>query len=228
MDGGADETLMTLSELTKAANVSVRTVRYYIAEGLLPPPDGAGPGSAYSTGHLDRLRLIQRLKKAFLPLKEIRRRLAGLDDDDVRELLADEGGRHAVIAEDETRYDASLTGVRDYLLMLESRERYRTEPMALHIPSSPAGVVSPAPLAKLDAAPQPARRRGPHAGGVFPARPVAEQAQPEIDPRQHDAAGLWHRIPLGDEAELVISERVYGRHRDRVDWLVRWARKVFA
>jgi hypothetical protein len=38
---------------------------------------------------------------------------------------------------------------------------------------------------------------------------------------------LWHRIPLGDEAELVISDRVYGRHRDRVDWLVRWARKVF-
>ncbi|MDF3038974.1 MAG: hypothetical protein K0Q71_1680, partial [Thermomicrobiales bacterium] len=31
----------------------------------------------------------------------------------------------------------------------------------------------------------------------------------------------------GDEAELVISDRVYGRHRDRVDWLVRWARKVF-
>jgi len=40
--------------------------------------------------------------------------------------------------------------------------------------------------------------------------------------------GLWHRIPLGDEAELVISDRVYERHRDRIDWLVRWARKVFS
>jgi len=39
--------------------------------------------------------------------------------------------------------------------------------------------------------------------------------------------GLWHRIALGDEAELVISDRVYDRHRDRIDWLVRWARKVF-
>jgi hypothetical protein len=38
---------------------------------------------------------------------------------------------------------------------------------------------------------------------------------------------LWHRIALGDEAELVISDRVYDRHRDRIDWLVRWARKVF-
>ncbi|MCD6057876.1 MAG: hypothetical protein K0Q89_1406, partial [Thermomicrobiales bacterium] len=34
-------------------------------------------------------------------------------------------------------------------------------------------------------------------------------------------------ISLGDEAELVISDRVYVRHRDRIDWLVRWARKVF-
>lgn len=52
---------MSLTELTAAADVSVRTVRYYIGEGLLPPPEGAGPGSSYGRGHLDRLRLIQRL-----------------------------------------------------------------------------------------------------------------------------------------------------------------------
>ena len=68
--------------------MSVRTVRYYIAEGLLPPPEGSGPGSSYTQGHLDRLRLIQRLKEAYLPLKEIRRRLSGLSDDEVRSLLA--------------------------------------------------------------------------------------------------------------------------------------------
>ncbi|MBL8128342.1 MAG: MerR family DNA-binding transcriptional regulator, partial [Chloroflexia bacterium] len=34
---------MTLADLTEAADVSTRTVRYYIAEGLLPPPEGAGP-----------------------------------------------------------------------------------------------------------------------------------------------------------------------------------------
>ena len=74
----ADVERLTLGELTAAADVSVRTVRYYIAEGLLPPPEGSGPGSAYTQGHLDRLRLIQRLKEAYLPLKEIRRRLSGL------------------------------------------------------------------------------------------------------------------------------------------------------
>lgn len=40
--------------------------------------------------------------------------------------------------------------------------------------------------------------------------------------------GPWHHIALGDGAELVISTQAYERHRDRVDWLVRWARKVFS
>ena len=25
----------------------------------------------------------------------------------------------------------------------------------------------------------------------------------------------------------MISDRVYSRHKDRIDWLVRWARKVY-
>ncbi|MBA3450493.1 MAG: MerR family transcriptional regulator, partial [Chloroflexia bacterium] len=182
---------MTLAEITEQSNVSVRTVRYYIAEGLLPPPEGAGPGSAYTAAHLDRLRLIQRLKQAFLPLKEIRRRLTGLDDGDVRALLADDEVRRAVIAEDETRYDASLSGAREYLHLLESRECYRTEPLALSIPSASAQAMAAPSPATLDAPPHPARGRGPQAKGVFPARPVSEPAQPENDPRQPDAAGLW-------------------------------------
>ncbi|MCC6705677.1 MAG: MerR family DNA-binding transcriptional regulator, partial [Thermomicrobiales bacterium] len=32
----------SLQELSDAAGVSPRTVRYYIAEGLLPPPEPAG------------------------------------------------------------------------------------------------------------------------------------------------------------------------------------------
>ena len=116
---------LTLGELTAAADVSVRTVRYYIAEGLLPPPEGSGPGSAYSQGHLDRLRLIQRLKEAYLPLKEIRRRLSGLSDDEVRSVLAADDNRAAPVTPSTSGmlYDESLAGARDYLALLESRER---------------------------------------------------------------------------------------------------------
>src|SRR5215216_1290060 len=214
---------LTLSELTAAADVSIRTVRYYIAEGLLPPPEGSGPGSSYTRGHLDRLRVIQRLKEAYLPLKEIRRRLSGLADDEVRSLLAAGGSRTApgTSPTAEMLYDESLAGARDYLALLESREQYRTEPMALQF--SAAAV--PEAVAQTESAPgpQPARSRGPRAA-VTQARTSPEREEPVAS----SGTGLWHRIPLGDDAELVISDQVYERHRDRIDWLVRWARKVFS
>src|SRR5215213_5876775 len=156
---------LTLSELTAAADVSIRTVRYYIAEGLLPPPEGSGPGSSYTRGHLDRLRVIQRLKEAYLPLKQIRRRLSGLADDEVRSLLAAERDQGGPIASptSETLYDESPAGARDYLALLESREQYRTEPMALQIPA--AAPVEDA----LDGSafmPEPARSRRPRAADI--------------------------------------------------------------
>jgi DNA-binding transcriptional MerR regulator len=214
---------LTLSELTAAADVSVRTVRYYIAEGLLPPPDGSGPGSSYTRGHLDRLRLIQRLKEAYLPLKEIRRRLSGLGDDEVRNVLAvgDDQAAPAKPPTSDMLYDASLAGARDYLSLLESGEEYRTEPLALQFSATVPIAAAPA---GSTAGPQPARSRGPRPAGVAQARTSPERNESVASA----GTGLWHRIPLGDEAELVISDRVYERHRDRIDWLVRWARKVFS
>jgi DNA-binding transcriptional MerR regulator len=211
----AGERRLTLGELTEAAGVSVRTVRYYIAEGLLPPPDGAGPASAYGAGHLDRLRLIQRMKDAYLPLKEIRRRLAGLDDEAVRKALAREAALAA--GPEDAQWDASLAGARDYLALMETRQAYRTEPLPLQVDARAV----PAPSAPdPDHGPQPARSKPPRPSGVVPAR-APQRAEEAGEPP------LWHRLRLGDEAELVISDRVYARHRDRVDWLVRWARKVF-
>lgn len=87
MSSRPSESLYNLDELTALAETTPRTVRYYIAEGLLPPAVSAGPRSGYTDAHLDRLRLINRMKEAFLPLREIRHRLAGLDDDAIRETL---------------------------------------------------------------------------------------------------------------------------------------------
>jgi DNA-binding transcriptional MerR regulator len=161
---------LTLGELTSAADVSVRTVRYYIAEGLLPPPERSGPGSAYTQGHLDRLRLIQRLKEAYLPLKEIRRRLSGLSDKEVRSLLAADKNRAATATSplSEMLYDESLAGARDYLALLESPEHYRTEPMALQFAAAAAPVE--AALAESDFRPEPARSRRPRVADTPAAR----------------------------------------------------------
>lgn len=81
--------IKTLSELTQ---VSVRTIRYYLAEGLLPPPpkrgSGSGAGAGYGPGHRDRLRLIRRLQDAHQPLAAIRAQLDQLDDAGVAQALA--------------------------------------------------------------------------------------------------------------------------------------------
>src|SRR3954470_20062828 len=76
----------SLTELAKLAGVSVRTVRYYIAQGLLPSPVQQGPNTRYSDAHLDRLRLIKRLQNAHLPLADIRRQLGTLGADQVATL----------------------------------------------------------------------------------------------------------------------------------------------
>ncbi|MDP9381147.1 MAG: MerR family DNA-binding transcriptional regulator [Chloroflexota bacterium] len=39
--------VMGISELAERAGVSLRTVRYYVSEGLLPPPGGASTCCAW-------------------------------------------------------------------------------------------------------------------------------------------------------------------------------------
>ena len=68
---------MNIAELGAAADVSPRTVRYYVGVGLLPGPANAGRGAKYGEEHLRRLRTIARLKEERLTLTEIRSALEG-------------------------------------------------------------------------------------------------------------------------------------------------------
>jgi DNA-binding transcriptional MerR regulator len=77
-----------IGELAARAGTTVRTVRYYAAQGLLPAPVGAGPRSAYTYEHLVRLGAIRALKARYLPLAEIGRRLAGMSVDEMGALAA--------------------------------------------------------------------------------------------------------------------------------------------
>ncbi len=82
----APETL-TLTELSERAEVTPRTVRYYIQQGLLPAP-GGGPKARYDERHVKLLRLVKDLQRQHLPLSEIRARLESLDDEGIDHLLA--------------------------------------------------------------------------------------------------------------------------------------------
>ena len=80
----------TIADLARLAGLNVRTIRYWIAQGLIPASGESGPGAHYGQGHLDRLTLIKRLQTEYLPNAEIRRRLAPLSDSDVASLVASE------------------------------------------------------------------------------------------------------------------------------------------
>jgi DNA-binding transcriptional MerR regulator len=66
---------MTLQELSEAVGVSARTIRFYIARGLLAGPLKAGRGADYGQEHMERLERIKRLQAEGKTLIEISRRL---------------------------------------------------------------------------------------------------------------------------------------------------------
>lgn len=83
-----EPTTYDLTELADRAGVTVRTIRYYLQQGLLPAPEAQGPSTRYGQGHLDRLRLIRELQKDHQPLAEIRARIEDLPDAEVSRLLS--------------------------------------------------------------------------------------------------------------------------------------------
>ncbi len=78
-----------ISELCERADVTPRTVHFYVQQGLLPPAGSPGPGARYSEGHVSRIRLIRLLQKGHLPLAEIAKRIRGLSDHQVDTLIAE-------------------------------------------------------------------------------------------------------------------------------------------
>ena len=69
------DALYAIGELADLASISRRTVRYYVQEGLLPPPLGLGRGNHYGREHLDRLLQVKALQEAGRSLDEIRQLL---------------------------------------------------------------------------------------------------------------------------------------------------------
>jgi DNA-binding transcriptional MerR regulator len=68
---------MTLAELADASGLPARTIRFYIARGLLDGPVKAGRGAAYTPEHLARLERIKKLQANGRMLSEIGHSLGG-------------------------------------------------------------------------------------------------------------------------------------------------------
>jgi DNA-binding transcriptional MerR regulator len=64
---------MTLAELSEASGLPARTIRFYIARGLLDGPAKAGRAAAYTREHLARLNEIKSLQASGRMLADIAR-----------------------------------------------------------------------------------------------------------------------------------------------------------
>jgi DNA-binding transcriptional MerR regulator len=68
---------MTLAELAEASEIPARTIRFYIARGLVPGPVKGGRGAEYTAGHRSRLEKIKNLQLQGRTLSEIAGTLRG-------------------------------------------------------------------------------------------------------------------------------------------------------
>lgn len=77
-----------IQELVQISGVPRRTIHFYVQQGILPPPDGAGLAARYNADHLARLRLIPVYRAQGLRLDDIRARFRSMHPESLRQQAA--------------------------------------------------------------------------------------------------------------------------------------------
>lgn len=231
-----------LADLARLADVTTRTIRYYVAQGLLPSPETAGPATRYGEGHLARLLLIKRLQREHLPLAGIRVRLERMGDEEVRALL---DATDSVAPDPSQSGQETLSYVR--ALMAKSGVSPRIHAQAAEAPAGYPAAPPPTPptppirsspgFAALQALKPPT---GAPPAGYF-VDPAAEEssklpadqsppAAPSPASPSRPVAGdrsTWERLVLSPDVELHVRRPLDRAANKRVDQLTRIARELF-
>ncbi|MCX6379867.1 MAG: MerR family transcriptional regulator [Armatimonadetes bacterium] len=129
--------LYTLTELVAATGLKAPTIRYYTTAGLLPPPDMRRKSALYTEEHLHRLKLVVRLKEAFLPLNTIVNYVEDLSHTEVLALIGEEPLLTEAQAESKTN-----ARCREIARILENR-RLLNSRRAVSNPVSPTSAPTP-------------------------------------------------------------------------------------
>ena len=239
---------LLISELAERAGVSVRTIRFYISEGLLPAPQAHGRYSLYDEEYLTRIELIKLLKNAYLPLKEIKRMVESLSKEEIASML------HQLSEPGEASTDASTPAASPTQAPApapQASSNYTEAPPAgaaikesglpqaldyiarvLKSQSTPVSKGTPPVPPSAQARPAPAPMGQ-------PARPLmrARASLPEADsgetagapaPQPEEVASSWRRYTIQPGVELLVSEQVYNQSAPWMHSIVAQVKQLFS
>ena len=201
-----DEQSLLIGELAEHAGVSVRTIRYYIEEGLLPSPRVQGKYTVYDDEYIARIQLIRFLKDSYLPLREIRSILEQLDGPEIRSLLAQfergESPRLPPAANASFTTPAAGANAVEYISSINASRS------TLNTRRNRSTTASPAPQAE------------PLQPGLLYQKSIQESP---VQP----APSVWQRVVLAPGVELHILENDDRRLKHRVQKLIAYAANLF-
>jgi len=198
---------LILEDLVDQSGLSIRTLRYYMQEGLLPGPDTHGKYASYSQYHLDRITLIQRLKSIHLPLQQIRHLLNNMTMDEINQLLSNQDRLSPFLNNTEGDVEmgsplpATGSNALEYIRNLEAGWEQ------IQAVSEPISIQPQFPM-------QSGSRRS---------------LKTKLMGQSQTTSNLetWKRIVIGEGIELNIKEPQSADEEAKIDKLIAYTRKLF-
>jgi DNA-binding transcriptional MerR regulator len=207
MKYGSDMTTMepTLAELAETSGLEPRTIRSWVAQGLIPGPHSRGPAARYPADTPKRLLAIRGMRERLgMPLAAIRQELLVATP----EQLQAHAARATDLAPEPRQPAPAPSSALDYLHAL--RERVALAPIM-------EAAAPPPPLGEMPLPPPPLRQGAlalPPTGFEALERRLA-QARPE--PARKARAEDWLRIPITPDVELAVRGRLDAEQRARLE-----------
>lgn len=195
---------LTLEDLAAQSGLTLRTLRFYMQEGLLPGPETRGKYARYSQQHLDRLELIRRMKDLRLPLQEIRQLIDNMTPEEMSRLrryqdeIAQKININKYAMNDTSAINEKPSSALDYIHSIQAvQENVR----AYRQPKQPlplADAVRPRMLKQVDRS--------------IPQPPAGQET--------------WRRIQLADGIELNVRETDDQHEKQQLEQLIQSVRKL--
>lgn len=202
------DTEFTLEELVRRSGLSLRTVRFYMQEGLLPGPDSRGKNARYTQKHLDRLELIQRLKNLYLPLQQIYHIVNNMTEEEIELLLKSQNQLHTnspSSASQIAEIDHSSTPGKSALEYIQSLEEKQSNLQGFSNSRKPS-----------------LERKNSAAPDLFDKQNYSSTTKNSNLPQ------TWKRIVLEEGLELHYRDPITSEESQRIDRLITLVQQIFA